>query len=183
MAHLWIPDDVKPWAVLLLEECTYDLDRTPPVKLPVERGARARTYWDRQRQTLLVPATAPGARRWALLAGPHRRVWVNGSRLDLGLRLLDDRDHIRLDSGRSYYFSSETLAHLERYAGDGQAIQCPRCKQELLPGTPAVRCPGCGIWHHQTEDRPCWTHAPLCALCDRTTELEDARYQWVPEGI
>ncbi len=197
MAHLWLPDDIKPWAVLVLEEGLYDLDRTPPVRVPVEQAARERACWERRRQVLLVPAAsqpdlAVGMRgatagwpphRWVLLAGPHRRVWVNGSRLDLGLRLLDDRDHIRLDSARSYFFSSEALARVERYAGGGQPIQCPRCMTEVLPGSAAVRCPGCGVWHHQTEERPCWTHAPTCALCDRTTELGDARYQWVPEGI
>jgi len=190
MAHLWLPDDVKPWAVLVLEEGVYDLDHTPPTRVPAEQAARESALWERRRQVLLVPAAAAplpaaGSRafRWALLAGPHRRVWVNGSRLDLGLRLLDDRDHIRLDSGRSYYFSSEVLARAETYAGGAQPIQCARCKMEVRPGSRAVRCPSCGIWHHQTEERPCWTHAPTCALCDRTTELEGAQYQWVPEGI
>lgn len=190
MAHLWFPDDVKPWAALVLEEGVYDLDHTPPVRVPAEQAARECALWERRKQVLLIPAagahcpaTAAPGNRWALLAGPHRRVWVNGSRLDLGLRLLDDRDHIRLDSSRSYYFSAEMLARAKIYTGGAQPIQCPRCKTEVLAGSRAVRCPGCGVWHHQTDERPCWTHAPTCALCDRTTELEGAHYRWVPEGI
>ncbi len=181
MAHLWIPDDVTTWAILVLDGCAYDLDPTPPARLPGGGLDPQAADPPRERQVWIVPAASPPGARWALVAGPHRRVWVNGSRLDLGLRLLDDRDHIRLDNGNTYFFSSEALAQRENYPADARAVQCPRCKQEISPGTMAVRCPICGVWHHETDDRPCWSDYPTCSRCDHESPLDASRYRWEPD--
>lgn len=183
MAHLWIPDDVATWAILVLDVCAYDLDRTPPARIPAAQVAPDGVPLERQRQVWLVPAGEPPSTRWALLAGPHRRAWVNGSRLDLGLRLLDDRDHIRLDNGKIYLFSAEAPAHRERYTGEGRVVQCPRCKEEISPGTMAVRCPICSVWHHETDNRPCWTDYPTCSRCDHESRLDEVQCRWVPEEV
>lgn len=183
MAHLWIPADDAAWAILELDARPYDLDRSPPSPVSEEQLAPDDIPSRRRRQVWIVPAGDRAGGRWALVAGPHRRVWVNGVWLDLGLRLLEDRDQIRLDNGRSCYYSSEARARRTRYAGDGRAVQCPRCKQEITPGSIAVGCPHCGVWHHESEERPCWSDFPTCTHCGRQTTLEDAPFTWAPEGI
>jgi hypothetical protein len=183
MAHLWIPDDGVPWAALELEECPYDLDHHPPARVSSADAAGGGERGDDARRVVLAPAPDLPGKHWLLRAGSERRAWVNGVRVDLGLRVLEDRDLVRLDSGRGFYFSTEDLARRQPFPGGAQTGPCPRCKKEIEPGSTAVRCPHCGVWHHQGGDRDCWTYAPQCATCDRRTDLDDAGFQWVPDGI
>jgi hypothetical protein len=115
-----------------------------------------------------------------VIVGPAA-VAVNGSRLDTGIRVLRDRDELRAAAGR-VFFSTESLAVVVPFPDTGRKTFCPRCKLEIAPGSPAVRCPACGVWHHQSEEFPCWTYAPRCALCDHPSAL-DAGYRWVPEDL
>jgi hypothetical protein len=115
-----------------------------------------------------------------VIVGP-RAVSVNGSRLDTGIRVLRDRDELRTGSGR-LFFSTESLAVVVPFIDTGTKTCCPRCKLEIAPGSPAIRCPRCGVYHHQSEDLPCWTYAKSCSLCDHLTAL-DAGYDWVPEEL
>ena len=79
------------------------------------------------------------------------------------------------------HFSAESLAHVEPFAGPG-TVKCPRCRRQLVPGEASVRCPICGVAHHQTAEMPCWTYAPACAAqCGQPTAL-DVGYSWIPEG-
>lgn len=119
---------------------------------------------------------------WVLLTPPGTPVSLNGLRLLTGFRILRDRDEIRLGGGSPLYFSTETLAKVLPLPDGGRDTSCPRCKQVIEAGKPAVRCPGCGVWHHASEEYPCWTYAPTCALCPRPTG-EDTGFQWTPEGL
>ena len=56
---------------------------------------------------------------------------------------------------------------------------CPRCKQTIEPGSAMVRCPGCSVIHHETEELNCWSFAPKCAMCDNPTGIDEG-FQWVP---
>jgi hypothetical protein len=123
---------------------------------------------------------APGV-RWALVAGRGARVLQNGDAVVLGLALLRHKDELRVGGAAPLYFSSERLAAVEPCARD-DAPRCPRCAHPIARGEAAVRCPGCGVLHHELAERPCWTHLPRCALCPQATAL-DADFTWTPEGL
>jgi len=103
-----------------------------------------------------------------LIAEPGMRLYVNGRPLPGGLRVLQDRDEIRVGQERCYYRASEALT-VEPYAGE--AATCPRCSGALRPGTAAVRC-RCGAWFHQAADLACFTYGATCPLCGGATQLE-----------
>ena len=175
MAHLWVQDDTDGWVVFPLASPFLAL----PDALPAA-GLRTRERQPSPDATLLR-SVGPSGARWVLLA-PSRGVLLNGVPLLTGIRVLLDRDEIQFGAAGSVYFSSEALATVEGFPGSEQPLFCPRCKEGIAPGAKAVRCPHCGVWHHQTDDLPCWTYAPHCALCDQPTDL-DGSYRWSPEEL
>jgi len=129
-------------------------------------------------------AATPGvnpADTWALLCGAKQPVRVNGLPVPLGLTVLSDRDEIRLPRFFAR-FSTETQAHVEPFPESATRGFCPRCKQRIEAGTPAVCCPSCGLWHHASADLPCWSYAPTCAACVQRTAM-DAGFRWTPEDL
>jgi hypothetical protein len=119
---------------------------------------------------------------WVLLAPPRTGVWVNGSRVPLGIRELHDRDEIRIDAAEPVYFSTERLARIETYTGSARPAPCPRCKQAIETGSPAVCCPQCQAWFHQSEELGCWLYGETCCICGQATAL-DVGYRWSPEEL
>jgi len=127
---------------------------------------------------------------WALLASPLARPLVNGLPIHHGIVVLSDRDEIRHAPYRNavsaaaspVYFSTERVAVVLPYSPTGRSGLCPRCKQAMAPGEDAVRCPGCGVWHHSTTALPCWTYGDQCAACDHPTSIE-AGFRWTPEVL
>ena len=112
-----------------------------------------------------------------ILVGPAS-VRVNGVPLDTGIHVLRDQDELRVGASRAF-FSTETLPTIVPFPSERPKV-CPRCKLDILPGTPAVGCPQCRIWHHQSEEYPCWTYNTTCTNCDQPTALE-ADFRWSPE--
>lgn len=130
----------------------------------------------------LAPVKASGRETlWALLLHAEARVLHNGQPVSAGLRLLAHRDALALEGQEPLFFSTEEAASVEPLAGPDQVV-CPRCRDAVAPGEPAVRCPACGVVHHETGERNCWTYAAACALCPQPTAL-DAGLQWTPEGL
>lgn len=129
---------------------------------------------------LVSTQAAGGKEAWLLLAAPGQAL-VNGQPVWLGLRVLRDRDEIQFTGGGSLFFSTESLARVMDFPGAPKQVFCPRCRDRIEPG-PAVKCPACGVWHHQLGDRPCWTYAETCALCPQPTAL-NAGFQWTPERL
>ncbi len=176
MAHLWIWDSSQ-WTVMQLGDAAFSLSAlhpagTPPGPEPaIEAEALLMPGWDQQ-----------AARSWVLIAGERSEVRVNGTLPTAGIRILRDRDEIRLPGAEPYYFSTECLAAVVPFAGSGPAAFCPRCKQALEPAHPCVKCPGCGIVYHESADLPCWTYSETCALCPQPTSME-AGYRWTPEDL
>ena len=127
-----------------------------------------------------VRLCAGGNEAWVLIASPSAWVRVNGQPIALGIRSLRDRDEIVVDSSR-YYFSAERSATVAPFPGAEGAVICPRCRKEIAKDSPAVRCPRCGTFHHQREDRACWSYSAKCGLCDADTAL-DAGFRWQPES-
>jgi hypothetical protein len=177
MAHLWVKDDSAEWAVLALDGQAFTLGTSPPRPLAEAIGQ------DRLASSVvLMRAGGAGGSAWVLVAGSARDVRVNGAALSLGIRVMKDRDEIRIRGTGTLFFSTESLARVEPFKADGHRLYCPRCKQQIEEGTSAVRCPGCAVWYHQDESLPCWTYSEVCALCPQQTSL-DAGYRWTPEGF
>jgi hypothetical protein len=160
MAHLWTADESGAWTPSTLAGDA----RTLSLSVALRR----------------IGETA-GA-DWALLSTPAARVFINGLPASLGTVLLADRDEIRVADNPVLFFSTETLATVEPFHSSGPRGFCPRCKQSIESGTPAVRCPSCGLWHHASADFPCWTYAPQCAACAHDTALGTG-FRWTPEEL
>jgi hypothetical protein len=174
MAHLWVEDlaegNSQPeWLVQPL-----DGEAAVPLCAPRDDGAARATA------LLLCSRTADGE-AWLVMSTAPSGVALNGAPLHAGIRVLADRDEIRVDGLGRVFFSSERLARVELFPGADKRIDCPRCKQELTVGSPAVRCPSCGRWYHQSDEYPCWTYAAQC-LCGHPTAL-DAGFRWSPDGL
>jgi hypothetical protein len=122
-----------------------------------------------------------------LLAAEGAPVRVNGLPLLVGVRVLQDRDEIRVGRADSLFFSTESAARVESFSGTGASVMCPRCKQAIAEASEVVRCPGCGVVHHQAKDLPCWSGYEAepfatCAMCDQPAAL-DSGFRWTPEEL
>lgn len=161
MAHLWLRQSGE-WAVLKLDARAYDLAAKPPRPSSAAHCGR-------------IGLIAAGG-EWALLSGCGSDTRVNGLPVAANIHVLADRDEIMI-RGERLYFSTESLAVVEKYAG--KTLRCPRCKLEITGGE-IVRCPNgkCAAAHH----KDCWVYAPQCSLCPAPTPL-DAGFQWTPEAL
>ncbi|HUW58242.1 MAG TPA: hypothetical protein VMZ92_16515 [Planctomycetota bacterium] len=185
MAHLWVEqgtgEKTSEWGVVSLDGPVFYLtgDAERPVAAPRD-GEKPRNSGAYMMRHNGGPA---GTETWILYAAPEPPVYVNGKRLDLGIHVLAERDEIRLASHRML-FSSQRAARVEPFPGIGRPgpCPCPRCRQPIEIGDPAVRCPNCGTWYHQSDDLPCYTYAPRCAVCKAPTELS-GEFQWTPEDL
>ena len=172
MATVWSRIEAKEWAPKeLMGEGLRVLSIIEPelVEQPITIGPALR------------PHTGPRP-TWTLLAPAGSDVTVNGEPVQTGIRVLRDRDAIQLDARGPVYFSSEVLARVTPCPKTERAIHCVRCKTLIDVGSPAVECPRCSAWHHQTDTLPCWLYAETCSLCQQPTDF-DAGYSWRPEDL
>jgi hypothetical protein len=138
-----------------------------------------------RREVLLYPTTANArATTWALLAPADSDVRINDALLENGIRIIVDRDAIRVANAPTAYFSTERLACIEAYP-DEAPVFCPRCKLMISESDLAVCCSQCGVWHHEQapEGKSCWSYSKTCALCDQSTDLDSAGFRWTPEVL
>ena len=177
MAHLWVRDGEVEWAVLPLDGDAMDLSAYPPRPLRHSRADGAQ-----ESPVLLMRTVTAGDADWLLLSGPRGGASVNGMPVAAGIRALSDRDQVHVRGIGALFFSNETLARVEAFPGSDHKLFCPRCKQAIADGALSVRCPGCRVWHHQSDPLPCWTYAASCALCPHPTEA-NARFRWTPEDL
>jgi hypothetical protein len=179
MEQLWIPDALGRWLPQTLaapQLCLLPAGECIAGELVPAGGPCAGK---------LLLAHTPGGAQWVLLAGPGSRVRVNGASISAtGLYVLSDRDEIRLEHRLTLYFSTEALAEVVPFPGATCVLFCPRCKQPLEKDTPAMQCPGCDLWYHESEadGLPCWSYAERCAVCDQPTEL-GVGFRWSPEEL
>jgi hypothetical protein len=130
----------------------------------------------------LCRSAAAGAPVWLLVSGPDARPLINGEPSRLGVVALSNRDELRWAPGAPpVYFSTETPATVAAVPASAARGACPRCRRPILADTLGVRCPDCGVWHHATEELPCWTYSDRCAVCERSTAL--GRLAWSPEAL
>ena len=178
MALIFV-EDGKEWPVARLEGDRHALRGDAEVSL---RPGRAEHADDGSRPLILRVADSPGDERWVVVHTPGSALRINGTALATGIRVLSHRDELRQAgiAGR-VFFSLEGLAHVAPFDGV-EGSRCPRCQQPIELGSPAVRCPQCGVWHHESEEYGCWTYSPTCSLCDQPTELEGG-FRWTPEEM
>jgi len=133
-------------------------------------------------EVMLLPGSVNARHAaWMLLASVDSAVRINDVLLDNGIRVLADRDAIRIGDQAAMYFSTEQLARIEPYPGD-EEVFCARCKTAIGNGADAVCCVRCGVWHHQqeSEGKGCWEYSETCTLCAQPTNLDSAGYNWTP---
>src|SRR5262245_47789323 len=107
MAHLWVATEGDGWAVMPLESEAISLTENPP--RPATQPARDSEVLA---GVLLVRSHATDGSSWVVLARPGSGVRVNGSPLAHGMRVVADRDEIRVPEVGSVYFSTESLAQI-----------------------------------------------------------------------
>ena len=182
MAHIWArqADEGGEWAIVSLDDDGEAFRLTGDPSAPV--AAYGNKWGKRGGAYIMRHCHSDGSESWQLFASGDADVAVNGTRMRLGVRVLRDKDEIRVGKSGPLLFSTERQARVEEFGGIGKPAMCPRCQQEIPTGTPAIRCPSCGVWHHQSDDLPCWTYSGRCALCDQRTDLE-AGFSWTPETL
>ena len=187
MTHLWVQDEDTEWAVQPLNGAAVALGpggvRTARHTAPLAAATPPKSSAG-DATALLMPASTPEGAAWVMLAPPGVAARINGIGLTAGLRVLADRDEIQVATGVSVFFSTERRAAVVPFRGvsEGQSARCPRCQQGIQKDTPSVCCPGCGLSHHQSSDRPCWTYREVCAMCDQATDLGKG-FRWSPADL
>ena len=119
--------------------------------------------------------------KWVAMVPEDARITHNGQRVrGGGLRVLMHGDSLAADAGAPVYFSTEQTPSVEDYAGPPEI--CARCKTPVKHGDRAVKCPRCGILHHETAEKNCWSYRTECTCCPQPTALETALC-WSPEML
>lgn len=176
MAHLWFQNEKGGWEPDFLKGDFNSLTEDPLQLISFNGSDR-----ERGRGPLICRGRVNGCDAWVLLVDHSKEVWVNGQPVFLGLRILQDKDELRMNGASPMFFSSEQLPKVEPYEATPAEGLCPRCKRPLQAGQPAVRCPQCKVWCHQQEkDFPCWTYSKTCALCNQPTDLHSS-FRWTPD--
>jgi len=190
MPYLWFEQakgaGADGWAVLPLEKDCSLVRRgigTALIPMPLAGGDGGH---DAAVTARVLRVTIGAAREaWALTGAPGSFL-VNGVAIHTGVRVLQDRDEVRLGRSLAAYFSAESRACIEAYPRDDEPT-CPRCRLHIVRGETAVRCPNsdCRVWHHQgagdgqSGSRHCWTYHTRCAVCSQPTDL-DGSFAWTP---
>lgn len=113
----------------------------------------------------------------ALICRSDKSVRVNGRPVLASIRVLSDRDEIRLANKRLYFVSQDPL-FIELY--EGEPLNCPRCSDVIASGSEVIRC-HCGTLFHQSADHPCLTYGETCPTCGASSRLDgDA---WDPSEL
>jgi hypothetical protein len=177
MAHLWMMGEAGDWGLFPLDADAFALGGARPLRLSALPAAA-----EPDAAVVLRRVEDPAGAVWALVAPPDAEVLLNGVPAHLGVVVLSDRDEIRAGGSPTLFFSTEALARVVPFPASGPRGFCPRCKQALEPGTLAVQCPLCNLWHHEKSDLKCWTYGPTCTGCVQDTAL-DAGFRWTPEDL
>lgn len=194
VAHLWIKDSTGEWVAMTLNGDAMRL--TKDDVYPASIGHDEKTVQD---SVFIKSWQHAGEKIWLVMAGKRTPVWVNARLLQAGIRVLQDRDEVRIHQKRSVFFSTEELARVVPFPAGTSPVFCPRCKQPLVVGTPSVQCPRCFLWHHHQQHQQdeahalegledeasslgCWEYSARCAMCDQLTDLHSG-FRWSPSEL
>jgi hypothetical protein len=180
MPYLWFVEEESRWRAMPLSKAPVDVGAGVPQPLAPE-GFPIHAMEDRRRNAGVICAAGEGPSSISVLVwGPEKTVRVNGWVLTTGLRVLGDKDEIRIGDGTPLFFSSESVAEIQNFPGSEREIFCPRCTLPIEKGKAVVRCPKCQTLHHQDAELGCWTYAEGCAVCAHPTAM-DGGFHWRPE--
>lgn len=172
MAQIWVHNPgLGEWSALALAGDAFAL-------VPVSREVRVRPDPDGAAGVLILRGREAEREVWVLLA-PRGDVLVNGTVPVAGIRVLCDRDEIRLRGAPPVFLSLERPAAVDAMPELGRVAKCMRCDREVVVGSLVVHCPVCGDVYHETEESPCWTLSAQCRTCENPTAL-DAGPRWSP---
>ncbi|MHC5109540.1 MAG: hypothetical protein ACYTHJ_06640 [Planctomycetota bacterium] len=134
--------------------------------------------------TRRADATRSDAGNWTLITSQGGQ--INGFPLPrFGVRVLQDRDEIRVVGAR-FYFSTEQRSAPFIFEGAGHGCRCPRCKASLQRGDHVMACAGCGWLYHQSPQYPCYTgfegEDMNCINCAMAARI-DEQFRFTPDGI
>lgn len=180
MAHLWVqmPDAEAGWGIAQVRNSVSVI--TPDPQEPV---CEPRTREGTPGPLLMRRSVVQDEDLWVLLAAPRHNIRVNGMRQSTGAQVLADRDEIAFAGGPRFFFSTERLTEVVEFPGSDMDVRCARCRTAISKGDLAAECPNCGVWHHQTEEFPCWTYDTVCAGCRKQPTALDGGYRFTPEGL
>lgn len=122
----------------------------------------------------IVPRADSFPVRYTLVARPQT-IRINGHPF-LGIGELRHQDEI-LFSNRLLFFSDQGPVRVALELPEGISGTCPVCGDSLI--APAVRCPQCGTWHHESAALPCWSSLEKCSSCEQPTRMTDEQL-WTP---
>lgn len=173
MANLWYKAGSGKWTPWLLDGAAVALG---PRLLPIMASNGCPP------SALLMRSRSAGLEQWLAMRVAARPLFVNGESLRTGIRVINDRDEMRILGSDCVFFSTEHLPQIEPFAESSRPVLCIRCRRSIVAGAPTVRC-GCGAVFHQ-DTAPafqCYSYAPSCPLCARPTDLTKT-YRWQPEA-
>ena len=175
----WVRSEI-PGEPALLQAPTGDSQR--PLLAPL--AGEAPLPADHGGLALIVPWLHDGRLHHVhITLGPV--VYRNAEPRPLGeFMVLQDRDALIYQAeGRilRYFYDTFTRAEPQLHVGD--ALECPFCRQAVVHGDLAVRCPVCAtVFHHNNTHGSCWLASDRCPICGRATAL-DLVPSWVPAGF
>jgi hypothetical protein len=144
MAHLWVGTGEDGWAVALLVGDAFVL--APQADRPVRvcrswvlTPGESKVAGGRSQEAMahdgaiLVRSACGDKERWVLLAAPASQTTaVNGMPVVLGIRVLHNRDEVRVPGAPRMLFSTERLARVEPYAGPSYGrCSCTLCERAV----------------------------------------------------
>ena len=179
MAHIWLKDGKGEWLARTLYTDVMTLTDAGVYPASISQDETAM-----QDHVFILGCQHSGEKTWIVLPGRGAPVWINGRFIQPGIRVLQDRDEVRVRHQPSVFFSAEQLARVVPYTPGASSVFCPRCKQPMVDGTPSVQCPHCEVWHHQDEAQAleCWRYSEHCAMCDQLTDFH-AGFRWSPSDL
>jgi hypothetical protein len=169
--HVWMLNSSGAWGA-------HPLTATHDLELHADGNLACLTHSTAWQVRLLPCNDGSDSPAYVLLVKDGAPVRLNGQQ-PLSVSLLQDRDEIMLGSVYAYY-TTEVLAEIVPFAGAHETIFCARCKSALAEEGPAVQCPACSLWYHETEAQPCWSYAQTC-VCSHPSTVET--FVWWPQPI
>jgi len=124
-----------------------------------------------------------GRQRWAMIPAGTKidTLHLNGM-IPFALHILQDRDELST-GGQRLYFTTGQPAEIEVFEPlpDQPSLSCPRCKDSIEAGNEVVKCPGCGLWYHESAklELNCWSYDAQC-VCGYPTKNDGA---WKPSPL
>lgn len=188
MAHMWVKRGADGWTPLQLDDGVNLMSADDlGTRLPARAETSASGDGATSAEAVVIRRRRCEGDTWVVAAPPGVGLHVNGWLMRLGLRVLRDKDQLRVGNTGPFFFSTERLPHVETMAEPASPTLCPRCKLPIVGGKLGVRCPRCGVLHHQYDELPCWygyEGKPFerCTNCDQPVATE-GKLQWTPEEL